>query len=257
VEQQESDDVDADKVISQSPNGGEEASTDDEIKLIVSAGKSSESVPSVVGYTSDQASTLLTQNGFEVKYAYDYSDTVEENKVIRQSPQGNSSASKGDTVTITVSRGEEVKEVTMISVVGMTVQEAAQALEDIGLKYSETKASSDTYEKGEVIAQDYAKGTKVKTGTVVGLTISSGPDVSNTTYSGSATLEDILDADVDSGRLQVYKSGESSPFIDVTVTHDNFPFPINVSNTSATSVKVSIYLDGAKKTTMTIPVSAD
>ena len=55
-----------------------------------------------------------------VKYAYDYSDTVEEGKVIRQDPGAGADASKGATVTITVSQGKEVSEEVVPNVVGMT-----------------------------------------------------------------------------------------------------------------------------------------
>lgn len=256
TEYQESDEVEENKVISQSPEGNTKVNTEEEIKLIVSSGKSSVKVPDVTGYKSDNAKTVLTQEGFEVKFAYEYDDDVEEGKVIRQDPKGNTEAPKGSTITITVSQGKDVKEVTMVNLVGDTLENAKKKLDNLGLKYKITKAASDAYDKGEVIAQDHAKGEKVTTDTVIGITVSNGPDTSNVTYKGTYTLEDIMDAEVDSARLTVYLNGSSSPLYDVSVTHDDFPFPINVESSTSGKATITIYLDGEKKSTQSISLKA-
>ncbi len=255
VEREESDEVEEGKVISMSPDAGDEVSTDEEIKLLVSSGNSSVTVPDVTNYKGENAETVLKQEGFDVKYAYANSDTVEEGKVISQNPKGNTDAPKGATVTITVSQGKEVKEVTMISVVGMSMDEAEKKLDALGLKWSYTKAYSDTYDKGEIIAQDREKGTKLTTGTVVGLTVSEGPDVSNVTYKGTYNLGDIMDAEAESARLQVFLDGSNNPIYDVDVTHSSFPFPINVESKKNKATLI-IYLDGTKVSSQTISLSA-
>lgn len=246
VEYEESETVEENKVISMTPNAGETVNMEEEIKLLVSSGKSSVKVPNVVNYKSDAAEKLLQQDGFVVKYAYDYSDTVDEGKVIKQDPGAGMEASEGATVTITVSQGKEVSEVPVPNVVGMTEKEAAKELEKYDLKYSLTKANSDTYDKGEIIHQSPEAGTKVKSGDVIDLTISAGPAAS-TTYSGSYTVPDLLGEGVDNANMKIYLNSASNPIYDITVTHDNFPFTVNVENSKSSTAKITVYIDDVQK----------
>lgn len=256
VEYETSETVDENKVISMTPNAGETVNTEEEIKLLVSSGKSSVKVPNVVNYKSDAAEKLLQQDGFVVKYAYDYSDTVDEGKVIRQDPGAGAEASEGATVTITVSQGKEVSEVAVPNVVGMTEKQAAKELEKYDLKYSLTKANSDTYDKGEIIHQSPEAGTKVKSGDVIDLTISAGPKQSNVTYSGSGTVPDLLGEGVDSANMKIYLNGASNPIYDVTVNHDNFPFTVNVENSKSSTATITVYIDGVQKGTYSFGLKA-
>lgn len=256
VEYQKSDEAEEDTVISQTPNGGLEATKDQEIKLIISSGKEMIKVPNVVGYSEDSAVTVLEQEGFVVKKDFDYSDEVAKGKVIKQDPSGDSEVGSGATVTIVISEGPEVKEVTMPSVIGMTLEKAKKKLEGLGLVVSVTKAYSDTYDAGEVCSQSYGKGTVLTSGTTVTLTVSQGPDTTNVTYKGSYTLSDILDENATSGVLTVYQSGDDNPIYEVTVTHDSFPYPIEVESSSST-VTITIYLDNTKVMSKTLTLSAN
>ena len=194
-----------------------------------------------------------------MKYAYVYDDKVEEGKVISQDPAGGQTAAKNSTVTIKVSRGKEVKELTMINVRNMTLTKAKQKLESAGIKYTVTKANSDAYDKGIVIAQDYAEGDKITSDTTVSLTVSDGPDASssaNTTYSGTGTVPDVLPEGVDSGRMTIYLNGNTNPIYDLDVSHDQFPFVVNVENCKTKTAQITVYIDGAKKGTYSLNLSA-
>ncbi len=256
TEYQENDKVEEDVVIAMSPSGDAMVSKSERIKLLVSLGKKSVTVPNVVSYKKDNAKELLEQEGFEVKFNYEYSDTVDEGKVMRQDPAGDSQAPKGTTVTLVISQGKEVSEVTMPSVVGLTIEEAGKRLDALGLKWSITKGKSDEYDKGEVIAQGYNAGAKVQTGTVVPLTVCSGKLTTQATnYSGTYSLKDVMSEDVSSAHLQVYQDGITNPIYDVNVTHNDFPFSIYVTSTSP-SAKISIYLDNALVGSETVKLSA-
>ena len=73
---------------------------------------------------------------------------------------------------------EEVKEtVTMIELKGKTLSEAEAELKALGLTISESKTeASEEYEKGQIMDQDVKAGEKVQSGTVIYVTVSSGPD---------------------------------------------------------------------------------
>ena len=71
---------------------------------------------------------------------------------------------------------EEVPEkVKMPKVVGKTVEEARNALTDLGLKSEVDYEESDDIRAGEVMSADVAEGTEIEEGTVVKLTASAGP----------------------------------------------------------------------------------
>lgn len=83
----------------------EKADKGSTIVITVSSGPSSIDVPSVVGFTQEEAQSALGDVGFEVSVETASSSNVEKGKVISQSPGGGRSASVGSTITITVSTG--------------------------------------------------------------------------------------------------------------------------------------------------------
>lgn len=107
--------------------------------------------------------------------------------------------SKNDTLV-----SEDVEEsVVMIDLKGKTLDEAKTELKKLGLNVTEAGTEiSDSYEKGQIIDQDVAKGETIKTGTTIKVTVSAGseeenakdvdvPDVTGKTAEAAmATLED-------------------------------------------------------------------
>ena len=98
---------------------------------------------------------------------------------------------------------EEKETVVMIDLKGKTLSEAEKDLKELGLKVTEAGTEvSDTYEKGEIIAQDVSEGETVKAGTTIKVTVSAGteeenakevdvPDVTGKTSDAAmATLDD-------------------------------------------------------------------
>ena len=164
-----------DTVISQGTKAGAKVAKNTQIILTISGGEDvvNTTVPSVTGETEDDAREKLEAAGFKVTVDYDYSSTVAEGKVIKASPSG--SVAKGTTVTITVSRGKQIQNVTMANLVGMTESDASQWLQNNGLSvytiYDDSKG-----EYGKVIACEYSEGTSVPEGTTVTITVSHKPE---------------------------------------------------------------------------------
>ena len=168
---QNSDTVSEGKVISQGTAAGKKVAKNTQIIITVSGGKEVKNitVPSVTGKTESEARTALEADGFGVDVDYQYSSTVENGKVIKASPSG--SVAQGSTITITVSRGKEIKNVTMANLIGKTESEAKQWIDSNGLKYSvKYTTTSGTY--GNVVSCDYSEGTSVPEGTTVTVTVS-------------------------------------------------------------------------------------
>ena len=168
---QNSDRVSEGTVISQGTAAGKKVAKNTQIIITVSGGKEVKNitVPSVTGKTESEARTALEADGFVVDVDYQYSSTVEKGKVIKASPSG--SVAQGSTITITVSRGKEIKNVTMANLIGKTESEAKQWIDSNGLKYSvKYTTTSGTY--GNVVSCDYSEGTSVPEGTTVTITVS-------------------------------------------------------------------------------------
>lgn len=100
------DSVDAGKVVSQSPRGGnaQEGST---VTIVISQGKKSSTVPSVQGHSKKDAQAALQKAGLKVAVKEEYSDSVKAGQVISQSVAFGKIVPADTTVTITVSKGPE------------------------------------------------------------------------------------------------------------------------------------------------------
>ena len=138
-------DIEVNHVIKQNPAAGETVTKGDVVEYVLSLGAENVAVPSVVGYSKDGAISALNAAGFKVSVSESYSDSVSEGLVMNQSPNGGK-LEKGETVTITVSKGEDPssKEYDIPDVTGKTVAVAKQMLGDAGFAWTINGSSDDT-----------------------------------------------------------------------------------------------------------------
>lgn len=115
--------------------------------------------------------------GFKVSTDYDYSDTVQQDYVIKTTPDIGTNAKKGDTITLILSRG--IESVQVPDVRGHSETDAKNELTGAGLNVTTKTDYSDDVAEGLVISQDPVNGKFVDRGTTVTLTISLGK---KTTY---------------------------------------------------------------------------
>ncbi|AEM86560.1 Stk1 family PASTA domain-containing Ser/Thr kinase [Streptomyces violaceusniger] len=129
-----------DSILSTSPVSGSVRRPETPVSIVVSKGQPV-GIPDVVGDSVDEARSKLEDEGFKVKIA-DRQVFSEEDKgsVAEQSPAGggNGEGAKGDTVTLTVSKGVQMIEVP--DVTGMTADDAKAQLEEAGFKVNVEKA---------------------------------------------------------------------------------------------------------------------
>ena len=92
-------------VISQSPDPGTELEEGSTVTVVVSKGKQSVTLSSVVGETESDAIEKIKALGLNAKSDSEYSETVEAGRVIRQDPAANEELMPGSTVKIVVSLG--------------------------------------------------------------------------------------------------------------------------------------------------------
>ena len=195
---QSSDDYAEGEIVSQDVEKGEKVEKNTTIKVVISSGKGSVPVPDVSGKSSDDATSKLEAEGFKVSTDYKYSDTVAQGKVVETAPSAGTSAQKGETVTIYLSRGPEGTE--MPNLIGQTEEQAKSTLNSMGCSVNVNTEYNTTQEAGKVVGQSIDPGVRVTSGTTVTIAISKGepsygynatitaPSASGDTYVVSADI---------------------------------------------------------------------
>ncbi|MER7053008.1 MULTISPECIES: Stk1 family PASTA domain-containing Ser/Thr kinase [unclassified Streptomyces] len=160
-----SEDVPQGFVVSTKPATGTTVRSGSAVALVVSKG-SPVDVPDVTGDDLADARADLTEAGLKVKVATEQVNSEhDKGQVARQTPDPGSRAAKGDTVTLTVSKGPEMIEVP--DVVGDSVDDAKRELRDAGFQVDEDRGLlglfGDTVKDQSVDGGDTApKGSTIR-----------------------------------------------------------------------------------------------
>lgn len=135
---------------------------------------SEQTAPDFRGLTITAAESKAASYELEiVEVGSEFSDDYSLGEIISQTPKQGSNVTKGDKISVIVSKGPE--NATMPNLVGSTLDEATQMLKDADLAVGEvTKVYSSEYEAGFVVSQTIASNTKLEKGTTVDLEISLG-----------------------------------------------------------------------------------
>ena len=181
-EEEYSSDVEEGKIISQNPEYKEnykikEKST---VSLKISKGTELVKVPKVTGMEKEEAIKTLEDLGLKVEIKEETSKKVEEGYVINQDIAENKEINVGDTVTITVSTGTGITQVSVPSVTGKTENEARTALESAKLKVTVNYEEDSSKTEGIVLKQNVESGKKVDEGTTVTITVNKAESKSGT-----------------------------------------------------------------------------
>ena len=159
-------------------------------------------MPNVVGMSREEAQKEIeaTKLKFEVEKE-EYDAEVPEGFVISQDPKYMERFNKvkeGSTVKVVISKGQEKTKVP--KVVGMTREEAIQAIEDAKLKAEVIEETSKKVEEGYVISQDTEADTEIAAGETIKIHVSTGTGIKQVTVvsvvgqdeaTAKKTLEDL------------------------------------------------------------------
>lgn len=162
-------------VFSQTPTGGSRRRlTDDgvcQVTVLVSLGRESILLPQTVGRDVYELATELRNLGLVVNTVMQ-SSPREAGRVLESEPRAGESVPKGATVTLTVSRGEEQKTVTVPELCGLTRADALIRLWLCQLNVGEVVEAPSDAPSGTVFRQSHAAGTVVLPGTKITIYIS-------------------------------------------------------------------------------------
>ena len=148
---------------------------------VLGSGSKAYSVPNLLGLTQDEAQAQLDADGhgFQIgNVSEQYSSSVEEGKIIEQTPGAGRTATEGSRIDIVVSKGEEpAASVTVPDLTNCTPSEAQDLLNKYGLK---GQAGDSVYnadvEVGHVAEQEPAAGSSAKAGDTITYHLSQGAE---------------------------------------------------------------------------------
>lgn len=203
------------------------------IVMTVAQGTDGVEVPSVTGKSKAEATSMLEKAGFVVNATESYDAAVESGYVISQSPEADTKAPEGSSITIRVSQGAEENKVRVPNVIGLTEMDATVSLTESGLTVGTVTQTSneDVSLTDKVCYQSYSVGSYVEQGTAIDLKISTGPSDVTYRYSEGITAP-TEDPD--------YRSGMS---VTVTVTTSD---GVQLLSTQTSSFPVAVNYTGIK-----------
>ncbi|HHW07962.1 MAG TPA: Stk1 family PASTA domain-containing Ser/Thr kinase [Clostridia bacterium] len=195
------DQVPPDYVLAQRPAAGEKIKKTRAVVLDVSLGPNMGRIPDVIGLSQREARVEIANAGFKVAQdvGESYSDVVPEGHVLDQEPGPNAEVPLGTEVILTISLGPQPRYITMPDLVGKTLAEATEILEQNYLEFEVHQETSHEYFSGYVTGQDIPPGEQVLQRTTVNLTVSLGPGPAAKT----ATIQVWVQDDGEQHRIKV------------------------------------------------------
>ena len=176
-----SEEFEAGEVVDQMPKKGEMVKANEGEKVTItvdiSSGGNEMTIPKVENMEQRAAMELLRDSmGLVVSQELEANDEITKNYAIRTDLLEGTPVKRGDRVTLVISSGPDLKEIMVVPVTQMKLEEARKTLEEMELEVGKVdEEPSETVEAGMVLWQSIPGGTKVLAGTAIDLRVSSGP----------------------------------------------------------------------------------
>ena len=185
-------DVPRERVTRQRPNAGELVDAGSTVTIFVSTGPGEATVPDVLDRSEKEAVRLVRSRGFRVDIDREFSETVEEGRVIESLPTPRSQLEIGKTVSLVVSRGRESVEIP--DVTELDRDGARSRLERLDLEVVFRERETDDEEPGQVLEQDPVAGTEAEKGSRVTVTVAKEPAEAEVPDVVGENINDAVDA---------------------------------------------------------------
>ncbi|MEE3488067.1 MAG: PASTA domain-containing protein [Bulleidia sp.] len=189
-------DKDQDIVLSQSMAAGEKLTKDNILTITLSNGPDPDkefTLPDFTGKDKKEVSKWFTDNKFSaVTYAFSPDEEVEKDIFLKCSAEKGAKVKRSDKITVTISTGtseEEAEEITVPDFSTYTKANISAWGTTNNVTIMFRTQTSDTIAEGKFISQSVKAGTKVKKGSGITITLSSGKALSAIDYTGKAKSE--------------------------------------------------------------------
>jgi serine/threonine-protein kinase len=166
TERDPSDEIPANVVTSQSPQAGAEIDPNGSVNVVISSGPEKLTLPDVNGKMVADAQSALSDVGLTPVIEYAVDPNTPQGTVMKQSPDANAAALKGDKVTLLVAVPGIVPDVS-----GKSVPDATTIMHDAGYKVGNTAYVQEGPD-GTVARTEPAAGTQLRPGETVTLYVS-------------------------------------------------------------------------------------
>lgn len=184
-------------VYSQSPRAGRTVKQGQTVTVKISLGTQYVEVPNVVSMTQADAQKTLKGNSLTVSMRPTYTSGLTVGTVADSYPAAGTEVASGTTVTIYVAREKVDTTRTVPDITGLTVEDAATALQNSGLVLGSQSEGYSNLPAGTIFEQSITPNTEVRVNSTVNVTVSIGPEPvessAETDYEMSDDEEDYSD----------------------------------------------------------------
>ncbi len=245
-------------VIRQYPLADTDYPVTSEVVLYVSIGAEPLQIPYVYGNTWEQAEQKLKE--YELKPVREdmFSGEIAAGSVVSTDPPKETYVKAGDTIKVYVSKGPEIIQVAVPSLIEKTTAQAKALLTDVGLVMGEvSEESSETYPEGQIFYQDTTAGELVDQGTKVNVTVSTGPESIDTVVPGTGNYKYVGNLTIDINPFNYTGDGEAEIILEMeqngygTEIYNQMTsisdFPLKVKDIEGESTAIGVvkmYIDG-------------
>jgi len=204
------------------------------INLTVSKGPELREVPQLYNLSIYDAELRLREAGLSLAQPVQkvYSEEVEKDRIVDQTPRAGKSVVKGTAVQVSVSEGPRPRMQTVPDLTGFTLDEARDVLAKRNLELNEKELTWDYragFLRGQIIDQSPDSNTEVEEGTRVNVVLNNGPGPVERTAvvvieneipnDGASHMVEIVVEDAEGRKLAYANSHTGGDRIEKTITY--------------------------------------
>ena len=267
----------AGQIISQTPNfvDGRKIKQNTDVKVVVSLGTETITVPKLKGLTKDEAEDAAKSSKIKLEFVDEISKTVEAGVIIKQEKDEGETVNAGDTVKVYVSIGTGIKQVAVVSVLYKDEETAKQTLQDLGLTVNVEYGEDKTRGNGVVLKQSIESGKTVDEGSTITITVNKLAELKTGTVTINVksitgfqdTYEETTkNNNTVAGSTETVKKENKAQDVTLKVTVDGEQVyknsvkenntAVKVDNVSGTGrVQIKVYIDDTLKRTVDMDLS--
>lgn len=252
ITRKDDDKADKDIITAQSVDAGKTLKSGGFIELTVSNGAKMVKIPDLTKSDYRQAETKLKDLDLSVKFEDEFHESIPENFVTRTDPAKDAEVKAGSTVVVYKSKGPEIKDTKVPRLIGLTKQQAMQALAQANLKVGTISPDDTSIAVGKVISQVPVEGTTVKEQSAVNITLETPVATPTPTPVPNKTIAESISlksgnkyGDTIKVRVEVQLPGSTSTNVifNDTKNKTDFPITVNIPVIDNGKTKVNVYLD--------------
>ena len=159
--------VPAGQVVSQYPEAGSKVKEQRLVTVYISKGGEEIEMPDLKGLSRENAEEKLKKVGLKLGSIYEKNSSEEAGTVIAQDPRAGSKIIKGQSVDITVSKGEKKQKIALPDYRGASLDAAKANLSSNKLRVGSLSREASSQPEGTIIGQSPAAGSEVSEGTAI------------------------------------------------------------------------------------------